>query len=351
MVESSVRRRALIRRCGPVLLTVGYLFLIGAVGDRVALPILEKLEAQNLDLNAVPSDDIFHYAAILIAIAIATILIPVILWLSVLLVRTAKPSTQRAVGFLGLVMMIIVPVVIDPQRTYAPIEGVVAAAVIVGGAYAGLGTILMWSLRRTVRELWTLGPMTVRVLPVLMLAILFFFYNAEIWQIADALSPQRAALTAIVLIALTAALIVVQVRDELSEAGVLQQLREMVPAARRIERLNVLLVAATVTGIQVAIFSLLVFLFFIVFGALSVPIATITQWSGHPPSYVLPFAHQSIPITHALIKVSAVLGVFAGLNFTASTGIDKKHRKVFFFPILDEVKTGLEVRERYLQQP
>ena len=48
----------------------------------------------------------------------------------------------------------------------------------------GVGTIIRWASRRALRELSTLGPVVSRVLPVLMITVLFFFFNAEIWQVA-----------------------------------------------------------------------------------------------------------------------------------------------------------------------
>ena len=45
--------------------------------------------------------------------------------------------------------------------------------------------------RRSLRELGTLGPMISRVLPLLTLTVLFFFFNAEIWQVAVKLEPSR----------------------------------------------------------------------------------------------------------------------------------------------------------------
>lgn len=57
--------------------------------------------------------------------------------------------------------------------------------------FFGVGTVLRWSVLRVLRETETLGPLAARVLPMLMIAFLFFFYNAEIWQVMVALSTER----------------------------------------------------------------------------------------------------------------------------------------------------------------
>ena len=51
--------------------------------------------------------------------------------------------------------------------------------------------LFLWSVLRVLRETETLGPLAARVLPMLMIAFLFFFYNAEIWQVMVALSTER----------------------------------------------------------------------------------------------------------------------------------------------------------------
>lgn len=79
--------------------------------------------------------------------------------------------------------------------------------------YLGLDSLCYWALRQVVKELATLSSMVVKVLPVLMIAVLFFFVNGDIWRVADALSFPR-TLQVIALIAAFCLLVVVSTVTE-----------------------------------------------------------------------------------------------------------------------------------------
>lgn len=95
--------------------------------------------------------------------------------------------------------------------------------------FLGAGALAWWALRRTFYELWSIGSMVVRVLPVLMLAVLFLFFNAEIWQVAAGLDWIRAVGVAAVLGALALVVIGVTATDELRSDIEEAQLREPAP--------------------------------------------------------------------------------------------------------------------------
>lgn len=69
---------------------------------------------------------------------------------------------------------------------------IVTLVVVIGLAiHFGADSLVRWSAGRVGREFWTMGPMLTRVLPVLMIAFLFFSYNAEIWQVMVSLNWAR----------------------------------------------------------------------------------------------------------------------------------------------------------------
>lgn len=58
--------------------------------------------------------------------------------------------------------------------------------------FLGVDTILGWSLKHAIHQLASLPPMIAKVLPVLMVSVLFIFVNADLWKLANGLSFPRA---------------------------------------------------------------------------------------------------------------------------------------------------------------
>ena len=55
----------------------------------------------------------------------------------------------------------------------------------------GVDTVLGWSLKHAIHQLASLSPMIAKVLPVLMVSVLFIFVNADLWKLANGLSFPR----------------------------------------------------------------------------------------------------------------------------------------------------------------
>lgn len=74
-------------------------------------------------------------------------------------------------------------------------DGAQAFPLIVVGIYLaiflGVDTILGWSLKHAIHQLASLPPMIAKVLPVLMVSVLFIFVNADLWKLANGLSFPR----------------------------------------------------------------------------------------------------------------------------------------------------------------
>ena len=99
--------------------------------------------------------------------------------------------------------------------------------------------------------------------------------------------------------------------------------------------------------IQVTLLGVVVFVFYVIFGVLSVSKVTATQWIGSPPAEfggVL----SGLPVSQPLVQVCMVLAAFSALNFIVSIGTDPTYRTTFLEPALDEVRQGLQVRDEYV---
>lgn len=57
--------------------------------------------------------------------------------------------------------------------------------------YLGVDTVLGWSLKHAIHQLASLPPMIAKVLPVLMVSVLFISVNADLWKLANGLGFPR----------------------------------------------------------------------------------------------------------------------------------------------------------------
>lgn len=176
------------------------------------------------------------------------------------------------------------------------------------------------------------GIATLLTLPLLLVAFLFFFYNAELWQLGVAWTVWRAAAVAALLwgFGVLASFIVVN-----------EHVRKVIEEDRKLPvrlKLNLRYVAASVQAAQASFFGVLVFAGFLFLGLVSIPEATITAWTSKPPAIV---ELGPVNIPGALVKVSWVLGAFASLYMVTATAADKVAREEQLGPITAEVRGAL----------
>lgn len=57
--------------------------------------------------------------------------------------------------------------------------------------FLGIDTVLGWSLKHAIHQLASLPSMIAKVLPVLMVSVLFIFVNADLWKLANGLGFPR----------------------------------------------------------------------------------------------------------------------------------------------------------------
>lgn len=205
------------------------------------------------------------------------------------------------------------------------IIGIATELVLVVLAYLGVDSVVGWALRTTLRQVRALGTMTSKALPLLLLFTTFGFFTTEVWQVAGSLSRQRLWLV-IGLFVLVGVLYMFSVlSDELRAFGSHAcdpiepdwwhatpfdepaGTAERIPL-RRPEKANMVAVLMLAQLVQVLVFSVLMFVFFIVFGLVSLRADVMAQWVGHAPT------------------VGSLVGVWlAGARRTAS-GVDVPRR-------------------------
>jgi multisubunit Na+/H+ antiporter MnhB subunit len=102
--------------------------------------------------------------------------------------------------------------------------------------------------------------------------------------------------------------------------------------------------------LQVALVSVMVFLFLFVFGVLVVTEPVARGFVDHAPHVLasLDLWGRDLVVTEELLRVTGFLTVFSGLYFAVTALTDETYRREFIGEILDEMRRSLAVRTVYL---
>jgi hypothetical protein len=317
------------------------------------------------------------FVVVLLALTLAVLVVPVLAgWLTSKWMRRMSDRAELVLAVAVVVLLVVVLPAVEfgsglrrGRLALLPFNVLLVPLVLIL-VHVGAGSILAWALRNAIWQLGKIGSLASRALPLLMLVVLFSFFSAETWQVADALPRWRLWFV----VAFLAALAVLFMGSVLAE-----ELRSMVRTIRvgrvadlvghvagtpladlvdhahqrephpltRSEKLNVALVLFLTQALQIVVFAMLVFGLFMVFGALTVTDTVVESWIGHEPQLGRLFGLQ-LPVTNALVQVALFLSVFSGLYFAASVATDQHYRKSFFEPLLADVRVSLAAREIYL---
>jgi hypothetical protein len=129
--------------------------------------------------------------------------------------------------------------------------------------------------------------------------------------------------------------------DDLGEPGA-----ETLPLTRR-QWNNVGLVVLVSEAVQVALVTILVFVFFVLFGMISLSQGVMRIWVGHDVDVVwrLKVSGDTFVLTTELLKVAIFLGAFSGLYFMVVLLTDATYREEFLEQVVSDVRDAFAVRE------
>lgn len=218
-------------------------------------------------------------------------------------------------------------------------------------AFVGLAlaSILRWVMNRLLGQLSSALSLIAKAVPLLMIFALLSFTTEEIWRVFSAQTAGLYALTLGLFVALGAAFLAVRIPREARrlerEAG-----DEQRPLSRR-QRLNVGMVMFVSQAVQVIIVSLVVGLFFCVFGLIAVDAAMQADWTGQPIDELLSFDlfGEQLELTGQLLRVSGGLAVFSGFYFAVAMLTDSTYREEFLEELTDEMRQSFRARAEYLR--
>ncbi len=236
----------------------------------------------------------------------------------------------------------------------------------------GVLAMTRWGLGRLLQQLEAVVSLLARALPMMALLVAFIFLTSEVWQSAGTVH----GLTYAILVGLFPLIGILFLttrspRDigELNHFDTVDQMQplldgtpmqathdaldaEAIPGLSRREWGNVGLVALFSQGVQIAIVTLLIGIFFIVLGVLLVSEETTMLWAGQVNVLVsFSFGHRELVITEQLLRVAGFVTAFAGLNFTVVLLTDQTYRTEFREEVVVELRQSFAVRAAYLGAP
>lgn len=233
-----------------------------------------------------------------------------------------------------------------------------------GGLIAILGFALRWFVNSLVRSRSSL----VTVLPLLLVAVVLSFFSTETWQTIGSLHGLPIVLVLLLFVGLGAAFVATQAKPDLDALAEFRDAADVTAALpekatlrddadepwepvplRRVERLNLLLVSLLAQVIAATIIGLAVAAFFVLLGLFSMSIPVTESWIGHEASVWVRFtvAGHEYALTSQLMRVSAFLGTFAGFYFIVSSTTDQRLRQNATADHDGHLRTLLAVRALY----
>lgn len=238
-------------------------------------------------------------------------------------------------------------------------------------AISGAGDPWLRGYRRHMgRQVGALFDLLVRTLPLLLLFVTFLFVNAEVWQVGANLDTQSLWTIVGLFVGLGTLFIGTRLPRELALLSSFESWDEIerlaggtpaegsrphgahgagAPLTRR-QWINVGLVALFSQGVQIIFVSVLIGVFFVAFGLITVTPEVIEAWSGIRPHVIATLSTGSRPLvlSRELVQVAIFLASFSGLYFTVSAITDETYRKEFYEDIVGAIRKAFAVREVYL---
>jgi hypothetical protein len=305
------------------------------------------------------------------------------IWVLANVLRDRSPLARPSqVGRIELIVFVLapaaLPLVFGGQLGSAALT-VAGNLTLLGAIYIvtsyGLVPMTRWGVIYVARQLGSLLNLLIRALPFLLLFVTFLFIQTESWQVAGQLPNARFIALSLLFVAVGVLFVVARLPREIGQLAhfdswvMVRELATGTPAERlaltvgdgdppnrpltRRQWGNVSLVVLVATGVQVVFVSIMIGAFFVLFGMLAVPVATVATWVGVGPTDLdvigtLTIAGDRYHLTVELLRVAGFLAAFSGLYFTVYVLTDATYRSEFFDEVVGEVRIALAARAIYL---
>ena len=213
----------------------------------------------------------------------------------------------------------------------------------------GLVAIVRWVLGRLAAQVRSALGLIAKAVPLLAIFALLSFTTQELWEIFSTVNDAIYWVIIGLFAALGTGFLLARIPREArrleAEAG------EGSPPLRRRQLINVGLVMLVSQAVQVLIVSLMIGLFFVIFGLLAIDESIRTQWIGSPGNELVEFDFlgERLELTEELLRVAGGLAAFSGFYFAISMLTDSTYREEFLEELTSEMRESFRERAEYLR--
>jgi len=237
----------------------------------------------------------------------------------------------------------------------------------------GIVPIVVWASGRLFHQLGGTILLFARAIPLVLLFVTFLFINAEVWQVSASLLGPLFSATLGLFAAFGALFILVRLPAEVKGLGTFNGWAEVdamcrstpmegaatdftgIPDPRplsRAEWVNTGLVILFGQALQVLLVAILVGVFLVLLGLLTMPEAIIESWTRVPIRPIGPLVSlfgRQVQLTEELLRVASFLAAFSGLYFAVTAVTDPSYRQEFFEEVIGDIRQAFAVRASYLR--
>ena len=311
--------------------------------------------------------------------ALGTALLVVAYLVRNLLTGQRMLSMPKRVGWFELIAFTAIPPIVDYVVRRKPIDtavdlvvnvGVILAIYVLTSALLPLGR---WAVLRTFQELGETFDLAARALPLLFLFNSFLFISQDVWEFAGDMSPHRLWAVVSLFAVFTILFLLYRLPDEVAKVaahddrmsiatackdtpmdGVYDRIRlhEGALPLNRAQRGNILMILFVGQILQILLLAILVWIFFLGFGAVTLTPERINDWTGRTADIVQimghPLSYDGFAIDYRLLYVSIFLAAVSGFFFAVSSLTDEAYKEQFFARMNRELETAIQVRRVYL---
>ena len=289
------------------------------------------------------------------------------------------------VGGIELAVFVLVPPVLPALFSNNPWSDAIGLGLINVGVVAvvyvavsfGLLPMVVWAGAYSGNQIALIGRLVGRILPLLLLFSAFLFLNAEVWQVAHDVPWPYYAIVMGAIGVIGFGSVAVRIPSELTGLARFeswQQVCELVdgcdsplaPAEPpdgvavsdiapldRVDRVNLGLLMFIAQAVRVVLVGLVIGVFYVAFGLLTVREATIVSWvasdSLDPLTRFGLFGNEMV-LTWELLAVSAFIAALSALQFAVSSVTDQAYREHFYEDMAHEAREVLATRALYLAE-
>jgi hypothetical protein len=268
-------------------------------------------------------------------------------------------SLPRRVGVPELVAFVVLPAMLPlvfGGQAGSAVLTALGNLVLVGVVWLVIGfgvlSILRWAGARLFSQLAASFTLLVRAMPLILFFGLVAFFTAEMWQLFS--TVPRARYVAAVLLFVVVGLVFhsVQLPEGVNDIETAIDLAGT--PLQRGQRLNLALVILISQSLQILLVTVLVWLFFAVFGALLVDVSVVAAWTATPPDVVFTIGFvghgtDNVIVTHQLLRAALGIATFSGLYYTVTMLVDAPSRERFVRELSSEMRSTFAIRAEYLE--